>query len=136
MLNTGCFLDSSFLIGPPMDSNRCSLFWDHISMDRTSWDPREVDTLIFGLGKSKKNKDFNQPLYSITDFYMNEVYKFIEFKIQGRDNFLLVGNSDVGKTQLVNAHLYEYFRTTSRYLVVSTREELKLVTSAHHSIIF
>ena len=138
MLNTGYFLDSSFLIGPPMDYTRCSLFWDHISLVRSSWTPREVDSLVFSHGKSnsKKKVECAQSLYTVEDFQKGEAFAFVDERIKGRDNFLISGSSDVGKSQLVSAVLFNYFKSSSRYLVVSTKEEFKLIHAGHHSIIF
>jgi Cdc6-like AAA superfamily ATPase len=106
-------------------------------LNRSSWTPREIDSLIFSHGKHnlKKKTENLQSLYSIDDFRITSAFNFVDARIKGRDNFLIFGSSDVGKTQLVCALLFYYFKATSQYLVISTKEELKLVCANHQSII-
>ena len=49
---------------------------------------------------------------------------------------MVIGESNIGKTQLVMAHLSYYFRgDASKFITISTREEMKLINSAHQSIV-
>jgi hypothetical protein len=136
MLNRDYYLDSTFLIGQGLNIKKCELMWQHISQ-RRKLNPSDVQKMMFDIPKGIKNKDsfVEDVLFKPSDFIDCQLKQFIIEKIQSRCNFMIIGGSNIGKTQIVLCLLESYFRSKTQFIIIRTKEELKLVNIEHHSII-
>lgn len=65
-------------------------------------------------------------LYDIdTDFKSNNSLAQIKRLVRSRDNFIVVGPANIGKTQLVYSAVARYFDQPSRYMTMGVKEDLK-----------
>ena len=65
-----------------------------------------------------------------SDNFIDSTVKFqIHKYINNRDNILIIGLANTGKSQLVLTLLYEYFRgNIDKYITINTKEDLKRIT--------
>ena len=67
-------------------------------------------------------------LYSSENFIDSNLKSEIYEYISCRDNILIVGRPNTGKSQLVLTLLYEYFNgNIEKYITVNTKEDLKRI---------
>jgi hypothetical protein len=136
MLNRDYYLDSTFFLGPGLNKKKCEIMWEHISQ-RKIFKTVDVEKLVFEEKGGLKSHSFTEEvLYSLNDFWESDVKEFVVAKVLSRCNFMVIGDTNIGKTQLVLSALQAFFRGNSRFIIVRTKEELKNVRFQHHTILF
>jgi len=116
MLSTEYYLDSTFLMTSPMILEKCELFWVKL-ISKKQFKSKDVEFLMFTSSNEKKNQisHDNILLYDKNSFMANESTKSIMKNIQERDNILICGSANTGKSQFVVTALTDYFKNNKYF---------------------